>query len=350
MLWKRIKKVLSPGEQEHIREPQDWKGIWHKWEEGHRLLFTSEQAGRFLPETTNALIWWGNTVQESKAWGSFLSGKMDKKGFKSLKSNKWFLSDYSIFTDSRVHYLSLREIEFDITFPKGYKPGNCQRKLRESQLTSIPCTNTMSGWNNPYAVIVWFDIKDSAASEGTHKNVHILGGSSGLVGGNHSKVCFMFAKRLRFLERLWNQTLQAKWENGGKVGLTGMKAFIHSEKRNEGGGCAGYSLSSWWNEMHCGSKDKMKSFLIKVTPKKDAKNCITDFSQLDMDLANNERNTYKEIVSLEEISASQIKAVGKKTTKNTIPHKAPNMMRLRHLGYYIEQTFWQIVSETVMLF
>lgn len=53
--------------------------------------------------------------------------------------------------------------------------------------------------------------------------------------------------------------------------------------------------------MHCGSKDKMKSFLIKVTPKKDAKNCIRDFSQLDMDLANNERNTYKEIVSLEEI-------------------------------------------------
>lgn len=32
----------------------------------------------------------------------------------------------------------------------------------------------------------------------------------------------------------------------------------------------------------------MKSFLIKISPKKGAKNSITDFSELDMDLVNNE--------------------------------------------------------------
>lgn len=42
----------------------------------------------------------------------------------------------------------------------------------------------------------------------------------------------------------------------------------------------------------------MKSFLIKITPKKDDKSRITDFSELDMDLANNERNTYKEMVEM----------------------------------------------------
>lgn len=42
----------------------------------------------------------------------------------------------------------------------------------------------------------------------------------------------------------------------------------------------------------------MKSFLIKITPKEDEKNGITDFSELDMYLAN-ERNTYKEMVERE---------------------------------------------------
>jgi len=56
-----------------------------------------------------------------------------------------------------------------------------------------------------------------------------------------------------------------------------------------------------------------------------------------MSLANNERNTYKEMVSLEEISASQIHAGKKKkhNTKNPKALKAPNVIRPRHLGYYI---------------
>lgn len=48
----------------------------------------------------------------------------------------------------------------------------------------------------------------------------------------------------------------------------------------------------------------MQSFLIKSSLKKGAKNSIEDFSELDMDLANNERNTYKG--NVEEISVSQI--------------------------------------------
>lgn len=68
----------------------------------------------------------------------------------------------------------------------------------------------------------------------------------------------------------------------------------------------------------------MKYVLIKITPKKDDKNSITDFLELSMDLANNERNTYKEVVEMgagewerEEMSASQIHAGGiKKPTKN----------------------------------
>lgn len=234
MLWKRIKKVLSPGEQEHIREPQDCREIWQKWEKGHWLLFTSEQAGRFLPETTNSLIWWGNTVQESKAWGSFLSGKMDKKGFESLKSNKWFLGDYRIFKDSRVHYLSLKEIEFDITFPKRYKPGNCQRKLRESQLTSIPCTNTMSGWNNLYAVIVWFYIKDSAASEGTHKDLHILGGSSGLGWWKPLKGLFHVCKETEILGKVVKPDIAGKVRKWRK-GRANWNESIHTLRKKKWG-------------------------------------------------------------------------------------------------------------------
>lgn len=42
----------------------------------------------------------------------------------------------------------------------------------------------------------------------------------------------------------------------------------------------------------------MKYVLIKITPKKDDKNSITDFLELSMDLANNERNTYKEVVEM----------------------------------------------------
>lgn len=37
----------------------------------------------------------------------------------------------------------------------------------------------------------------------------------------------------------------------------------------------------------------MKYVLIKMTPRKDDKDSITDFSELDMDLTNNERNTQK---------------------------------------------------------
>lgn len=70
--------------------------------------------------------------------------------------------------------------------------------------------------------------------------------------------------------------------------------------------------------MYCGSKNKMKSFLIKITPKKDDKSSITDFSDLDVDLANNERNTYKKWWrwgrerkrEQAEMSASQVHAGG----------------------------------------
>lgn len=42
----------------------------------------------------------------------------------------------------------------------------------------------------------------------------------------------------------------------------------------------------------------MKYFLIKITPNKDDKNSIRDFSELDMNLANSERNAYKEMVEM----------------------------------------------------
>lgn len=85
----------------------------------------------------------------------------------------------------------------------------------------------------------------------------------------------------------------------------------------------------------------MKSFLIKITPKKDAKNSITDFSGLDMDLANNERNTYIEIVSLEEISASQIHAGGKNTkhkkpqTTQSTKHDEAQTSGILYLGKFL---------------
>lgn len=36
---------------------------------------------------------------------------------------------------------------------------------------------------------------------------------------------------------------------------------------------------------------------MKITTKKDDKSSITDFSELDMYLANTEKNTYKDIIS-----------------------------------------------------
>lgn len=88
--------------------------------------------------------------------------------------------------------------------------------------------------------------------------------------------------------------------------------------------------------MHCGSKEKQRKYsLIKITLKKDAKYSVTDFSELDIDLANNERNTYKEILSLDEISTSQTHDGEKNPPKNPKPHKEPNVIRPRHRGYYI---------------
>lgn len=57
----------------------------------------------------------------------------------------------------------------------------------------------------------------------------------------------------------------------------------------------------------------MKSFMIKIAPKNNAKNSITDL-ELDMGLANNEGNTFKEILSLEEISDSLIHTGEKKNS------------------------------------
>lgn len=73
----------------------------------------------------------------------------------------------------------------------------------------------------------------------------------------------------------------------------------------------------------------MKYFLIKITPNKDDKNRIRDFSELDMNLANSERNAYKEMVEMgagereserEETSASQIHAGGIKNLTNKTPN------------------------------
>lgn len=170
-------------------------------------------------------------------------------------------------------------------------------------------------------------------------------GTRFIISGNNWNICFMLVRRLKFLERLWNQTLQEKWENVGKLGLIGVKVFLHSEKRNEGVGCAAYALSSWWNELYCGSKNKMKYFLIKITPNKDDKNSIRDFSELDMNLANSERNAYKEMVEMgagerewerRNISFSNTCWRDKKPhQQNPKPHEIPNMVRPRQLGYYI---------------
>lgn len=76
-----------------------------------------------------------------------------------------------------------------------------------------------------------------------HINIHIFYlGTQFTVGGNIWNVWFMLLRGLKFLERLWNQAFQEKWENVGKVGLTGVKAFLYSEKRNKGVGCVAVPL------------------------------------------------------------------------------------------------------------
>lgn len=103
----------------------------------------------------------------------------------------------------------------------------------------------------------------------------------------------------------------------------------------------------------------MKYFLIKITPKKDDKNSITDFSELDMDLANIGTNTYKEMVETgveereregEEMSASQIHAGGIKN-----PTKKPQTTQNTKHGKTQTSEILYIVkiltnSDTVMIF
>lgn len=75
---------------------------------------------------------------------------------------------------------------------------------------------------------------------------------------------------------------------------------------------------------------------MKITTKKDDKSSITDFSELDMYLANTEKNTYKDIISFQEIASKICKGWKRNTYK---PHKTPKVIRPKHLGCYIQQSF-----------